>query len=334
MARPSPTMAVTATSTGGTAEMGVRRNILTDTTVRDAYVRGVGLLKAEQLGPTTAQFGIPGPSRKLSTYDLFVVWHHLAMMTMTPPGQSDRNAAHSGPAFLPWHRLMLLLLELQFQRLLGDDNFGLPYWDWAADGDLPASQQTSAALWGPQVLGGSGTPVPNGPFTANQFRVRIESDAFGRLRTTDRGLSRQLGADPASASLPTTSQIRTALGMSPYDASPWNRSSTGFRNRLEGWGSSTGPRLHNRVHVFVGGDMGPATSPNDPVFYLNHCNVDRIWEAWLTRRGRTYLPPASASNDLNRHRLDDALFSVLINQVVTPANLLDVSGFYTYDVLP
>ena len=31
--------------------------------------------------------------------------------------------------------------------------------------------------------------------------------------------------------------------------------------------------------------MAPATSPNDPVFYLNHCNVDRIWEAWLVNQG-------------------------------------------------
>src|SRR5829696_1697483 len=44
--------------------------------------------------------------------------------------------------------------------------------------------------------------------------------------------------------------------------------------------------MHNQVHVWIGGDMGPATSPNDPVFYLNHCNVDRIWEAWLVNQGR------------------------------------------------
>ena len=23
--------------------------------------------------------------------------------------------------------------------------------------------------------------------------------------------------------------------------------------------------------------------PNDPVFYLNHCNVDRIWEGWMQK---------------------------------------------------
>jgi tyrosinase len=56
---------------------------------------------------------------------------------LTPPGQGDRNAAHRGPVFLPWHRFMLILLELQLQRVLSDPDFGLPYWDWAADGELP-----------------------------------------------------------------------------------------------------------------------------------------------------------------------------------------------------
>ena len=35
--------------------------------------------------------------------------------------------------------------------------------------------------------------------------------------------------------------------------------------------------MHNLVHRWVGGSMGPGTSPNDPVFFLHHCNVDRIW---------------------------------------------------------
>lgn len=25
------------------------------------------------------------------------------------------------------------------------------------------------------------------------------------------------------------------------------------------------------------GDMGPATSPNEPLFFLHHANVDRVW---------------------------------------------------------
>ena len=32
--------------------------------------------------------------------------------------------------------------------------------------------------------------------------------------------------------------------------------------------------MHNAVHIWVDGDMGPGTSPNDPVFFLHHANVD------------------------------------------------------------
>lgn len=310
----------------------VRRNVVIDEAARKSFIDGVLALKADQLGPTTADVGISGPARPLSTYDLFIVWHHLAMARMTPPTQRDRNAAHSGPAFLPWHRLMLVLFELQLQRLLGDETVGLPYWDWAADGDRPPIQQAQAPLWGDTTgIGGSGTPVASGPFQPGAFRVEIDSDATGRLRATNRGLSRTLGVD--TESLPPTNEVTAVLGDDTYDSSPWNRSSLGFRNRVEGW-RPNGPRLHNRVHVWVGGDMAPATSPNDPVFYLNHCNVDRIWEAWMVRHGRTYAPPATAPAELSGHRLGDSLYSVLTTEATTPADVLDMSALASYDQLP
>lgn len=309
----------------------VRKSIV-DRAARDAFVQGVLALKAEQLGPTTSQLGIAGATSMVSTWDLFVVWHHRAMMTMIPPTQSDRNAAHSGPVFLPWHRFMLVLLELQFQRVLGSPNFGLPYWDWAADGDQTRAQQLASPLWTQTGIGGSGSPVANGPFTQDVFRVRVESDALGSLRSTDRGLRRALGVDVLT--LPTSAQVAAALALTSYDGAPWDRSSAGARNRIEGWRPTPGPGLHNRVHVWVGGDMAPATSPNDPVFYLNHCNVDRIWEGWQTRHGRGYQPTNDVSAQLLGHRLNDPMNSLLTRQPVTPANMLDVRSRYTYDALP
>jgi tyrosinase len=49
-----------------------------------------------------------------------------------------------------------------------------------------------------------------------------------------------------------------------------------FSNRLE-----NGP--HGGVHVAIGGHMSAFLSPLDPIFYLHHCNVDRIWARWNTR---------------------------------------------------
>jgi hypothetical protein len=62
----------------------VRSNILDDATARQKYIQGVKLLKQEFLGPTTSDLGLDGPASPVSTYDLFVVWHHVAMNTLTP----------------------------------------------------------------------------------------------------------------------------------------------------------------------------------------------------------------------------------------------------------
>lgn len=37
---------------------------------------------------------------------------------------------------------------------------------------------------------------------------------------------------------------------------------------------------HNNIHSKIGGDLGRFYSPRDPVFWLHHCNVDRLWEVW------------------------------------------------------
>jgi len=329
--------------------MAVKRfNILTNTAVRDKYIQGVKLLKAEFNGPTTHSLGIPGPSRQISTYDLFVVWHHFAMTTFTPPTQGDRNSAHRGPVFLPWHRFMLIQLEMNLQRVLNDNTFGLPYWDWAADGELTLAQQKTASIWSANCLGGSGSPVTTGPFAysaANpaSWRVRIVADVNGNLLQTDRGLRRQLGAPTpglaGSNKLPRKAQTALALNKSPYDVANWDTASSGFRNFCEGWQDDpqvSPPALHNRVHVFVGGDMSPSSSPNDPVFYLNHCNVDRIWESWMrpapAGHGRVYAPGTGAPVALKGHRLNDTLTS-LISGSTTPAQMLNVTATYTYDTL-
>jgi tyrosinase len=312
----------------------IRPNILTNAAAMKKYTDGVNLLKNEFTGPTTISLGIPGPSQKVSTYDLFVIWHHTAMMTFTPNTQMDRNSAHRGPVFLPWHRFMLRQLELNLARVLADPTFGLPYWDWAADGQLSPTQQKNSPLWTATGIGGTGNPVSTGPFVfkatdPKSFRIRVESGSTGGLRQVSRGLRRNLGRD--ASSLPKKAHTAAALMVTPYDASPWNSTSTGFRNQVEGW-TPNPPGLHNLVHVWVGGDMSPASSPNDPVFYLNHCNEDRIWEAWMQKNGRNYVPDQTAPASLKGHRINDQLSS-LLSGTTTPAAVLNVAAQYTYDSL-
>jgi tyrosinase len=51
---------------------------------------------------------------------------------------------------------------------------------------------------------------------------------------------------------------------------------------------------HNEVHDQVGGSMGSVpTAPADPIFWAHHCNVDRLWTAWVAAGGKRKMPPAS-----------------------------------------
>lgn len=43
---------------------------------------------------------------------------------------------------------------------------------------------------------------------------------------------------------------------------------------------------HGAVHVDVGGWMGSVpTAAQDPIFFLHHCNIDRLWNLWLAQGG-------------------------------------------------
>ena len=271
------------------------------------------------------------------TYDDFIERHHHAMMTPTlSPGEvgdeTFRNVAHRGPAFLPWHRYFIRELELLLQTK--NPLVTLPYWDWIADAGNPAG----AALWNTNpaqriYIGGNGTG-PNGEVTTGPFAgwTALVEDVNGNLVPRPGGILRELGSNPDFGSgigvpaFPTSTQVDDAIqNLTVYDTSPWRRASTGsFRNRLEGWLTTSttenGSQLHNRVHIWVGGDMGPGTSPNDPVFFLHHCNVDRLWALWQhAHPASNYLP---ASGGPPGHNLDDVM-QFLTSAAATPANCLD-----------
>lgn len=53
---------------------------------------------------------------------------------------------------------------------------------------------------------------------------------------------------------------------------------------VEGYG-------HNHIHQLIGGAMKhPRTSARDPMFWLHHSNVDRVWATWHRNRGRDLYP--------------------------------------------
>jgi len=79
--------------------------------------------------------------------------------------------------------------------------------------------------------------------------------------------------------------------------------SLGFNPRLD-----TNP--HFLTHLALGGDMADfATVGGDPMFYLHHANLDRVWESW-NRLGHTnptdpkYLNRTFAYGDRSGKRVD------------------------------
>lgn len=326
----------------------VRRNVLTSQDTA-TYVGGVLDLSRRSTGITPAQLNgssivqrSPGArifgtaaqlDQALSWWDLFTWWHVAAMLWPTPGGG---NRAHGGPIFAPWHRLYLRRLEEAVQAVTADADFGLPYWDWATDGNQIAAAQLNAPIW--SRVGPPQGQITTGPF--GELRVRLVTNPLDNriYAVSPRPIERDAGQD--ASGLPNGAEQTLALADGTYDRPDWNRATNSFRNKLEGWRDAQtpprqGPRMHNRVHVFVGGSMGPSSSPNDPVFFLNHCNVDRQWEAWLAQRGRTYVP--GPGQGPAGHRTDDPLLSIIwpsmrARDVLDPASA--ALDWYRYDSLP
>lgn len=231
--------------------------------------------------------------KKKGKYDHYVHWHHHVMIpTVFPYEPNDpnyRNGAHRGPAFLPWHRAFLKAVENDLQQI--DKSITIPYWDWVADSKLPDPK--SAPIWDKHFMGGDGNPskdniVETGAFaySAGNWNI-VMDDAGPELR---RSLGRFKAGNTAIDTLPNEDDLRLAMSEAFYDVPNSNNSpfTIGFRNRLEGWITkrgdyrvkTDGSQLHNRVHLWVGGSMMPMTSPNDPVFFLHHCYVDKVWADW------------------------------------------------------
>ena len=80
--------------------------------------------------------------------------------------------------------------------------------------------------------------------------------------------------------------------------------------------------------------MGPMSSPNDPVFFLHHCFVDKLWADWQRAHPTAGYEPVSGAPA--GHNLGDAMSPwAAQGQTVTPASVLDHHGLgYAYDNEP
>ena len=237
---------------------------------------------------------------------------------------------HAGPMFLPWHRELLRRFEDALRQVNGK-NIAVPYWDWtdreSVNLDNPRSVFRDDFMGG---SGDSSDryAVTTGPFRRSVWTLNVHPEGAFWAPSKTQHLTRNLGNVRA---LPTQADVDVAFAADKYDVAPFNLASDrarSFRNALEGefasntmacgddgWmrpmpapagmpGTSTRFTLHNLVHPWVGGvislgdprtamrgTMILSTSPNDPVFFLHHANVDRLWAMWQARHpGETYEP--------------------------------------------
>ncbi len=208
-------------------------------------------------------------------YDEFVrvhIDHYVA------DGEPGLRVGHMTPTFFPWHRQFLLEFERALQQVA--PGVTVPYWDWTVD------TNPAGSLWAEDFLGGSGRggdrQVTTGPFAYGAGNWTVTESV-----TTRRYLTRELGE---RGKLPSPKELAWAMNDPVYDTAPWDSTpARGFRNKVEGWtGGGAGDwRNHNRVHRWVGGLMNSGASPNDPVFWLHHAFMDRLWEQWRKRHPKS-----------------------------------------------
>ncbi|KAM9294360.1 tyrosinase-like [Gastrophryne carolinensis] len=225
-------------------------------------------------------------------YDIFAWIHYYSTKPILRNGTFDaaRNYAHQGPAFPSWHRLGLALMERQIQLLTGDETFGMPYYDWRGE--------TNCSICTDEFLGDNDV---QGVLSEYSYFASWKSICSGYnyadsycLNAADKNqmekLHRKPGVHPIINRLPSFQNVEDTLKWKDFDLPPYNRASRrSFRNALEGFlrpsdGITFETNMHNSVHVYFGGTMSQVPiSSNDPIFFLHHCFVDKIFEEWISR---------------------------------------------------
>jgi tyrosinase len=166
---------------------------------------------------------------------------------------------HGNWYFLPWHRAYLVAFERICRQLSGKVDFALPYWNWTANRQFPPAFTND----------GNSNPLNHPRPGANA--LRLADDMVGA-----QVISRILNSPDFEAFGGTRPR-----GQNSADAQ-WQRR-LGSKTELEF-------NPHDGVHQSIGGNMATVElSAHDPVFYLHHANIDRLWSTW-NRRGNSNSP--------------------------------------------
>lgn len=330
----------------------VRRSVKSlSSSERQQFVDGILALKSAEspFDPT------------LSYYDQFVDFHREAVRY----GRVHLGyaTAHETPAFLPWHRKFILLFENAIREIAYPD-FTLPYWDWTD----PESEEIifTDDFMGPLVGDRSDNyALKSGPFRKGQFHLNITPIPIGDTDSGKQSPFAYLTRGPHPVPLPTSEEVDNMMALPRYSAPPYDNSieyEKSFNNMMLGIPNQQkmDAFLHSAVHEYVGGtwkgnyyDAGfneheitysgsmkvLDASPNDPVFFLHHSNVDRLWAEWERENGNQYEPESGYQRYFN---INDQFYPFHLFADVrqmsanglTPGSMLDIEPLgFTYDTL-
>ncbi|MBE9216525.1 tyrosinase family protein [Plectonema cf. radiosum LEGE 06105] len=304
------------------------------------------------------------PDSSISLYDQFVLQHVLTMgfrKQLGATGKAEGNPAHAQPAFLPWHRQFLYQFEQALQKI--EPNVTVPYWDWTDPKALDVILQQD--FLGPNGQGSTidipgvgkftGGKVLSGNFAEWTLNENIHFDPI-RMTSLGSNLIRFVKMPPCDYPIPKASieQLFKFHNYEIFNALIEGALTLNNQNQyIPGW------TLHACAHSVIGGSIidkdnpmrqtsilgtmdSIPSSPYDPIFWLIHANVDRLWAEWQDNghTGEKFYP----SKDVPfGHNLHDPMWpwdgglstpgdyglgnikSLLITmkEVVTPADMLD-----------
>lgn len=229
--------------------------------VLDAYARGVGALMEH--GGKANRDTKPDKPLRVDSW-LWAANTHGVLEGTTPMKPLWNQCAHHDRYFLVWHRPYLVWFETMIQSMIGDPTWALPYWDYSD----PARPETLELPW--------------------EFRVE--------QRTVD-------GAQVANPLFVDDTERKGNPDAEAVDIVKAMSERFFFRDAPRtGFGGVDGPlrlggyleqRPHDMVHDAIGGLppkkpglMGIVEiSSRDPIFWLHHANIDRLWEVWRNLAG-------------------------------------------------
>ncbi|KAL6651412.1 hypothetical protein ACP70R_010337 [Stipagrostis hirtigluma subsp. patula] len=180
---------------------------------------------------------------------------------------------HNCWLFFPWHRFYLYFHERILGKLIGDDTFALPFWNWDAPGGMtlpPIYANASSPLYDPR----------RNPAHQPPFLVDLDYNATDPTVPSDQQIDQNLN-------IMYRQMISGAKKKELFFGQPYR----------QGDQPDPGPGTiesvpHNPVHVWTGDprqpngeDMGNFYSAaRDPIFFAHHGNIDRMWNVWRDLR--------------------------------------------------